>query len=250
MSLRTEDAVRRGRTSGSPPTKKGRRNRSILIAAGIAVLVLILVLATRGGTDKSKVAANKTPRTTVAADASGVSPPEIAGDGSGSGAKGTGVGSGAADDAAARAARAAEAQAKAIPLNVSTSNTKGLKDGDAVKIHVTPKQGAVVFGFEAFLCKGGATTYAFDPDIRPDDTGKCVAHKLSPNSDDYLEVKAQPPYTSADATFRVGAGTDTYQMTDGSQHSVTCGPGNPCAIVLKLQYPNGFGFEAVQVTYR
>jgi hypothetical protein len=45
-------------------------------------------------------------------------------------------------------------------------------------------------------------------------------------------------------------GTDTFQMTDGSQRSVTCGPSNPCAIVLKLQYPNGFGFEAVQVTYR
>jgi hypothetical protein len=251
MSLRTAEAARRGPDSGSAPPKQRPSKRPVLIAAAVALAVLILVLVSRGGgTDKSKVSANKSPNTTSGQADAGVAPPSIEGGATGANGAGGAAGAGAANDAAARAARAAEEQAKRIPLNVSVSNTQGLKDGDAVKIHVTPKPGAVVFGFEAFLCKGGSTTYAFDADIRPDDTGKCVAHKLSPNSDDYMEVRAQPPYSSADASFRVGVGTDTFEMTDGSQGRVTCGPSNPCAIVLKLQYPNGFGFEAIPVTYR
>jgi hypothetical protein len=251
MSLRTAEAVGRGQ-SPTPPEKKRRRPPvPILMVAAVVLAVVVLAVLTRsGGTDKNKVAANKTTSSTAAGAASDGLPqaPSIAG-ADGTGGAGT-KGAAGPDDSAARAARAMEEQAKAIPLNVAVSSTKGLKDGDPVTIHVTPKPGAIVFGFEAFLCKGGTTTYAFDADIRPDDTGKCVAHKLSPNSDDYLQVKAQPPYSSADATFRVGVGTDMFQMTDGSPASVTCGANNPCAIVLKLQYPNGFGFEAFPVTYR
>jgi hypothetical protein len=223
-----------------------------LLAAVVVIAVIVLAfLAHSGGTDKSKVSANKTTSSTAGGAASDGLPqaPSIAGADAPGAAGGAGAkGAAGPDDAAARAEKAMADQAKLIPLNVAVSNTKGLKDGDPVTIHVTPK-GSVVFGFEAFLCKGG-TTYAFDADIRPDDSAKCVAHKLSPNSDDYLQVRTQPPYTSADASFRVGVGTDTFQMTDGSPAAVTCGPSNPCAVVLKLQFPNGFGFEAFPVTYR
>lgn len=253
MSLRTAEAVGRGQSSVPPPNKRRRIPLPIWIAAGVVAAVVALAFLTHsGGTDKSKVSANKTTSSTAGGAGSDALPqaPSIAGTDT-PGAAGGAEAKGAAgpDDAAARAAKAMADQEKLIPLNVAVSNTKGLKDGDPVTIHVTPKPGSVVFGFEAFLCKSG-TTYAFDADIRPDDTGKCVAHKLSPISDDYLEVRAQPPYTSADATFRVGVGTDTFQLTDGSPASVTCGPSNPCAVVLKLQYPNGFGFEAFPVTYR
>jgi hypothetical protein len=134
------------------------------------------------------------------------------------------------------------------PVDVTLSNTKNLHDGDAVAIHVTPKQGSTLYGFEAFLCAGN-TSFNYDADIRPTETGKCVSAPLSSASDAYLQVPAAPPYTSADASFRVGVGSNSYTTQDGTPVTIKCGSGSPCQIVLKVQYPNGFGFEAYPVTF-
>lgn len=135
-----------------------------------------------------------------------------------------------------------------MPVDVAVSNTSGLHDGEAVAIHVTPKAGSQVFGFEAFLCAGNQT-FNYDADIRPTQTGKCVSQPLSGASDDYLRIAATPPYTAVEASFRVGVGSDTYTRRDGTPVTITCNATSPCQIALKLQYPNGFGFQAVPVTF-
>lgn len=135
-----------------------------------------------------------------------------------------------------------------IPLAVQVSSTQGLRDGQTVSVTVTPEGGSQVFGFEAFLCKGGVD-FRLDADIRPDETGKCVAHPVSASSDDYKLVQAEPPYQSVTADFRVGVGTDQFQLRDGRAVQITCGPGNPCQLVLKLQYPDAYGFRAFPLTF-
>jgi hypothetical protein len=136
-----------------------------------------------------------------------------------------------------------------VPLDVQVSSTDRMVDGQEVRIHISPQSGFSAYGAEAFLCKADAT-YLLDADIRPTQTGKCISTTLSVGSNDYVKVAAAPPYAGFDLAFKVGVGTDTYTMSNGQPVSVTCGPGHPCQLVLKLQFTNAFGFQAYPVTYR
>jgi hypothetical protein len=136
-----------------------------------------------------------------------------------------------------------------MPLDVSVSNTNGLRDGDVVSIHVTAKPGSQIFGFEAFECAGG-TTYSVDADVRPTQMGKCALQPLSPTSQRYVLLQAQAPYKEADGTFKVGVGSNTFKTNDGRIVTVTCNSSHPCTLVLKLQYPDAFGFQPVPLTFR
>ncbi|MGH9268594.1 MAG: hypothetical protein ACRD0D_10515 [Acidimicrobiales bacterium] len=64
-----------------------------------------------------------------------------------------------------------------------------------------------------------------------------------------MQVRGAPPFASAEGQFRAGVGTDQFRLRDGSDGSVTCGPGHPCQVVLKVQYPGGFGFTMVPIDY-
>ena len=98
------------------------------------------------------------------------------------------------------------------------------------------------------LCSGTAAIENFY-DYTPDPAGNCILHPLSHGSDAYLEVPVAPPYHTGTLHFRVGVGTSTF-TTENLQHvSITCGPGHPCQLVVRLQYPHGFGFKAFRVTY-
>jgi hypothetical protein len=239
MSLRTIESGRRGQSSPPPPLKQRRRKRPFIIAGVVVVALLVLVLV-RSGTDKGKVSTTNGPTTTSPDSAAlDVGPPTIAGADAGSAAAGQADTNGAAN----------RAGATKIPLNVSVSNTKGLRDGDMVHIHVTPQQGSVVYGFEAFLCATGRL-YTLDADIRPSVTGNCASQPLSAISQRYLMVKASPPFKVADGDFRVGTGSVTYQTQDKRAATVTCDRAHLCSIVLKLQFPNDFGFEAIPLTFR
>jgi hypothetical protein len=210
----------------------------------VAIALVIFLLARGGGTDKSKVSATKSPSTTAGADAGSA--------GAQTGAAGSGSAAGGSTDGAQAGGKPATGGlggTKNMPLDVTVSNTNGLKDGDVVSIHVVPKKGSVIYGFETFLCRGG-TQYRFDADIRASYTGNCVTKPLSAISQEYMAVRAGPPYSSVDATFRVGVGSDSYKTGDGKQVTVTCGHGSPCTLVLKLQYPNAFGFQPIPLTFR
>lgn len=135
-----------------------------------------------------------------------------------------------------------------IPLKVALSSTTGLSDGQEVSIKVTPDGGSQVYGLEVFVCAPNQT-FTQDADVRPTQSGKCISKRISAKSDDYKFVKVGPPYREANVTFRVPVGTDTYLTDEGRQVAITCGPGNPCQLVMKLQYPDGFGFRAYPLTY-
>ncbi len=136
----------------------------------------------------------------------------------------------------------------AMPLNVQVSPASGLGNGSDVTIRVAPTSGSKIFGFEARLCKAGVD-YVNEADFDPTITGKCASKPLSPSSEEYKEVPAKPPFSALDATFKVGVGSDTFKTEQGAPATVTCGPGSPCVLVLKLQFPDGFAFRSYPVNF-
>jgi len=53
-----------------------------------------------------------------------------------------------------------------------------------------------------------------------------------------------------DGDFKVGVGSDSYTTSFGKPAHVVCGHDNPCALVLKLQYPEHFGFFPIPLTFQ
>jgi hypothetical protein len=113
---------------------------------------------------------------------------------------------------------------------------------------VTPTNGSNIYGYEARLCAPNAK-FLVEYDFYPTQTGNCVLQPLSADSDAHVYVKENPPYTSADLTFRVGEGTSTYTDQNGKNVSITCGHDHPCQLVLLLQVPYGFGFATFPLSY-
>jgi hypothetical protein len=136
-----------------------------------------------------------------------------------------------------------------LPAIVSISSTKNLTDGQAIAIHVTPKTGSAMYGYEVRICAPNAV-FKVEYDFYPNQTGNCALYPLSADSDNHVVSKADPPYKVADATFRVGVGTSTYTDLNGKHVSFTCGPGHPCQLVLLLQVPYGFGFATYKLSYK
>lgn len=214
-------------------------------AIAIAIVVVLVIIVAGGGSSESTDSTAGT--TTTSASASSSSTATTVGEAAPSGDPGEAP----ADPGPGMQTGESGFQAPEpapLPLDVAVSNTDGLSDGDVVSVHVTPHQGSSIFGVEAFLCRPD-TTYRTDSDVRPTQTGKCITAPLSANSIDYIEKAVAPPYDSADLDFRVGVGTNEYTSQEGEPVSITCGPGNPCNLVLKLQVPDSYGFMSYPITY-
>jgi hypothetical protein len=136
-----------------------------------------------------------------------------------------------------------------MPMSVSVSKTEGLVSGDVVSVKASPSNGSQAFGVEARLCRGD-TAIAFDGQMFPTRAGLCLPKPFSPGTDSLVEVANQPPYGPVAVNFTVGTGSQTFTLQDGSQTTITCDSTQPCQLVLKLQYPNGFGFQGVPLTFR
>lgn len=141
-----------------------------------------------------------------------------------------------------------DAPAPPIPAQVNVTGNSGARDGTPVVVRVQADGGSKLYGIEARLCRAGAT-FVFDADFLPTATGNCIARPLSAGSDAKVEVPVPAPNQSGELTFRVGVGTDAFPDREGNVVNITCGPGNPCQVVVKVQYPNGFGFKTYPVTY-
>lgn len=135
-----------------------------------------------------------------------------------------------------------------VPAQVNVSGNNGARDGTPVVVRVQADAGSKLYGIEARLCRAGAT-FTFDADFLPTAAGNCIARPLSSGSDAKVEVPVPAPNQSGELTFRVGVGTDAFNDREGALVNITCGPGNPCQVVVKVQYPNGFGFKTYPVTY-
>lgn len=135
-----------------------------------------------------------------------------------------------------------------MPVDVNVSKTGGLKSGDRVTVHASAKSGSQMFGVEARLCRGDVAIVS-DGDFVPTRGGNCIVNPLAPGTDTKVLKAGEPPYLGVDVDFVVGTGSDTFLTQYDGQKTVTCDAKNPCQIVLKLQYPNGFGFMGVPVTF-
>ena len=136
-----------------------------------------------------------------------------------------------------------------MPMSVSVSATEGLVSGDVVSVKASPSNGSQAVGVEARLCRGDVAI-AFDGQMFPTRAGLCVPKPFSAGTDSFVEVANQPPYGPVTVNFTVGTGSQTFSLQDGSQTTITCDAAHPCQLVLKLQYPNGFGFQGVPLTFR
>lgn len=135
-----------------------------------------------------------------------------------------------------------------VPVEVEISPTRNLGDGDTVHLEVTPRGGTQIYGAEARLCRDDAVI-EFDADRWPEVKGLCIPEPLSAASDALVEAAASPPYEMAALDFRVGVGSRSWTLDSGEATTLTCGPSNPCSLVVKFQIPNGYGFRSYPVTF-
>jgi hypothetical protein len=136
-----------------------------------------------------------------------------------------------------------------VPETAGVPQTDGVVDGQSVTVHASPDTGSQLFGVEARLCRGDVAVTG-DGQFAPTLGGACIDKPLSAVSDAKVTVVGVEPYAGLDVTFRVGVGTTTFTTQYDGPATITCGPVSPCQIVLKLQYPKGFGFKGIPVTYR
>lgn len=212
-----------------------RTRRLSLLGAlvGVVVVVALVVLATRGSsTSKSMIrdAGSTVDTSTEAASGSPTTP------------------STTAPVPVTVPAPSGPYTSPSMPVTVALSTTTGLHSGDVVSATASPANGSQVYGVEARLCSGTASIQA-DGQLFPTRAGLCVPTPFAEGTDSYLEVKNQPPYGPVVVKFRVGTGSQTFALQDGTQSTITCDATHPCQLVLKLQYPNGFGFQGVPLTF-
>jgi len=208
-------------------------NRRFLISSAlgiVAVIVLIVILTSRDNSSTSTNAGSKGSSATTVTSSSSGSVTTVDPDGG-----------------------AAESDAKPfttpnMPVKVDVSSGERLSDGSVVKVHGVPEAGSSLFGIEARLCRGGVAI-TNDIDFRPTMGGLCLVAPLSAGTDSHVTEAGAPPYLSVDLSFKVGTGTATFLTQANKNATVTCDKDNPCQLVLKLQYPNGFGFQSVPVSF-
>ena len=216
------------------------RNR-ILLGVGAAVVVLVVVVAlVIGGGSGSKGSSSASATTSSASGSSSAHP-------------GSTSSSGPAPTTTATTSPSSQHPAtttttQPIPLQVTVSKTTGLHDGQAVTVTVTADAGSAFYGMDARLCAASPAITNFY-DYTPDPAGNCILHPLSADSDAYLEVPVPAPNKTGTLTFHVGVGTSQFKTENLTQASITCGPGHPCQLVVRLQYPKGFGFRSFPVTF-
>jgi hypothetical protein len=144
---------------------------------------------------------------------------------------------------------ASSADGTAGPVQVSVNPTSGLTDGQVVAIHAQASPGSDLFEIRTHLCRGGAVfentvDFAFDGP-------NCSPSPMSANAD-HETILAIRPGTggTGNSTFRVGVGTGL-PWTDvlGATHTLTCGPSDPCDLVVQLQVPETTVFYAVPLCF-
>ena len=235
-----------------------RRTTVIGAAVGalVVVVLLVVVLASRSGSDGSTaaVADDRAQTSTATAgsdapDAGGDEPANDPAAANGSDPAAAPGSSGGSEGATAAAELPTGPYTTPdMPVQVDVSGVDGLGDGQPVTVHVTPSSGSQVYGAEARLCAASAAV-RYDAEFTPTMSGLCAPVALSSASDSRVTVAADPPYQSVDLTFRVGVGSATFPTQRGTEATVACGPESPCQLVLKLQFPDGFGFQGVPLTF-
>lgn len=125
----------------------------------------------------------------------------------------------------------------AIPYTVTVTATGAQK----VNIHAEVGGGANLFSIIAHVCAPDAevdNTYAFGFQ------GPNCSNKAIGDGDVEAKVVLQNA-TAGDLPMKLGIGAVTWIDEIGYVHTLACGPGHPCNIVVELQVTNGTIFKSV-----
>jgi len=207
-------------------------NRRFLISSGlgiVAVIVLIVILTSRGSSSTSTNPASSGASTTSTVKGSATTTTSF--------------------ESTANTVPPKPYTTPSMPLKVSVSGNSGVRSGDVVKVRAEPNAGSQMYGVDARLCRGDVGI-SNEGAFRPTVGGNCIIDPLSPGTDAVVNLENPTPDKGLDVEFRVGTGTTIFKTQSGKDATITCGPSNPCQIVLKLQYPNGYGFQGFPVTFR
>jgi hypothetical protein len=131
-------------------------------------------------------------------------------------------------------------------IKVTATPTVGLTDGQAVNVHLQAPSDLTIFDVQAHLCQAGAgIKNGFEFDL---DGPYCSPSRVSPSADAVVEQKANS--TTADFVFHVGAGTGApWAETDGGTHSLTCGVGAPCDLVVQVAVSGQNAYHAIPLCF-
>lgn len=209
------------------------------VIALVAISALLTVLLVGGGSDGSTGSA-------APADAAAVTSTTVAGSGS---SDASGQSTSTTTPSSGPYTTPTMPVEVQVPESDGTPVTQGAIDGQAITVTARPESGSLLFGVEARLCRGDRAVVT-DGDFAPTVGGMCIDTPLSTDSDAEVSVIGREPYGPLDVTFRVGVGSTTFRTQYDGPTTITCGPSTPCQIVLKLQYPKGFGFQGIPVSYR
>jgi hypothetical protein len=131
-------------------------------------------------------------------------------------------------------------------VKVTATPTVGLTDGQAIAVHVETVGGVTMFDVQAHVCQANADIkngfeFAFDGPY-------CSPSRISPAADAAIDQRNGG--TTADLTFHVGVGTGApWDETDAGSHSLTCGPGAPCDLVLQVAMTGQNFYHAIPLCF-
>lgn len=108
----------------------------------------------------------------------------------------------------------------------------GLVNGSSISVTATTGAGNLA-GVDARLCRPGQNIQ-LQSQFNPSQGGNCIDVPMNGASDDLVVTSAAPANTTVTFPFRVGVGTVTVAYGAGLTRVITCGPGNPCALWLKV----------------
>jgi len=220
------------------------RNRNLFIGAAIVVVVGIVSLVATHGDHRASSSASPTTSSRSSATTKGPSSSTPTAAGSGPAPTTVTTSTGGSSGGATTTTRP-------MPLQIKVSSTRGLHDGSVVTVTVTADQGSEYYGLDARLCAATPATPAITNlyNYIPDPAGNCILKPLSADSDAYLEAGTAPPNQTGTINFRVGVGTNTFTTENLQKVTITCGPGHPCQLVIRPEYPYGFGFRSIPLDY-
>ena len=152
--------------------------------------------------------------------------------------------------AALLAARpAATATGTAGPINVQVSPSVGLSDGQVLNIHAEATNGAELFEIRAHVCSSGAISNFVDFGYQGPYCVAAAGIKEGGLSGDYETFVVPDNRVSGDLQFRAGTGSVGWLDEIGYPHTLACGPGAPCALVVQLQTTNATTYYATDLCW-
>jgi len=145
--------------------------------------------------------------------------------------------------------------AKVLPdgVTISVTPTADVVDGTKVTVNVKARPDIMIGQLWIKQCKLGVP-YDDGNDIQYFN-GKCPPSPVSSSADSEIIVSREGAFvlsrTSAglDVPFRVGSGTTEWAPGSGATSSLTCGPEDPCALVVRVLIAGQYYFSVTRLDF-